>query len=54
MHRETLRSVRKQRGNCGKSLYCGFWGKKQVRQDKQVRIGQVENFPWALGHRDYP
>ena len=32
------------RRNVGKSLYCDFWGKEQVRQGQQVRIGWFESF----------
>lgn len=31
-----------------RSLYCGFHGKEEERQDKQVRIGQFEKFWWGL------
>lgn len=36
---EARGSVRGQRegGNMGRSLYCGFWGKEQVRQGQQAQ-----------------
>lgn len=41
-------------GGMGKSLYCSFFRKKQVRQGEQNRIGQQEKFLQALGQRGCP
>lgn len=35
-------------GNMGTSLYCGFCGKKQVRQDKMARLSSCRGL-WGVG-----